>query len=246
MIGCLLPPLISLQITFFLAFSASKKCSRSGFSASRSFFDDVAQHSAEPTPPSYCGRPPRRGEFRSRAFRRPRPRRQSRARPGRRRRPNAGLRDGTPHRNLLSAKRPRRPAVSPGTRMRIPSILSPQRAVGLLHRDGSKIHRRRPEKTGDKAIGRLVVELERLADLLHQPVAHHDHAVAQGHRLDLVVGHVDRGSAEPVVQFFELDPHLHPQFGVKVRQRLVEQEHLRMAHTIARPSATRWRWPPES
>ena len=35
------------------------------------------------------------------------------------------------------------------------------------------------------------------------------------------------------MQLLQFDPHLHAQFGVEVRQRLVEQEHLRMAHDRA-------------
>ena len=35
--------------------------------------------------------------------------------------------------------------------------------------------------------------------------------------------------ASSVVQPGELDPHLHPQRGVEVRERLVEQEHLGLA-----------------
>jgi hypothetical protein len=114
-----------------------------------------------------------------------------------------------------------------------PVIGGPQRAVSCAQRDVGEIHRRRADEAGDEAVGRLVIELERLADLLHPAVLHHHHPVAQGHRLDLVVGDVDRGGAEPLVQLLELDAHLDAQLGVQVRQRLVEQEHLRMAHDRA-------------
>jgi hypothetical protein len=46
---------------------------------------------------------------------------------------------------------------------------------------------------------------------------HDDDLVGHGHGLDLVVGHIDRRGLEPLVQFLDLDPHLHPQLGVKVR-----------------------------
>src|ERR1700730_10890818 len=105
----------------------------------------------------------------------------------------------------------------------------PDRPVLSADLDGGKVHRRRAEETGDKKIGRLVVKLERLAYLLHQAVLHDDDTVAQGHRLDLVVGHVDRGRAELVMKLFELDAHLDAQFGVEVRQRLIEQKDLWMA-----------------
>ena len=43
----------------------------------------------------------------------------------------------------------------------------------------------------------------------------------------------------------DLDAHMDAQLGVEVGERLVEEEHLRM-RTMARPIATRWRWPPDS
>ncbi len=105
----------------------------------------------------------------------------------------------------------------------------PQPAVLRGDAHAGEIHRRGAEKAGDKAVGRAAVELHRVADLLHPAVAHDDDAVPEGHRLDLVVGDVDRGGAEPLVQLLQLDPHLHAQFGVEVGQRLVEQKDLRMA-----------------
>jgi hypothetical protein len=44
------------------------------------------------------------------------------------------------------------------------------------------------------------------------------------------VGHVDRRGAEPALQELDLGPHLDAQLGVEVRQGLVEEEHLRVAH----------------
>ena len=61
------------------------------------------------------------------------------------------------------------------------------------------------------------------------PSAQHADPVAQRHRLDLVVGHVDGGDAEPLVQLVERRPHGHAQLGVQVGQRLVHQEGLRLA-----------------
>src|SRR5262249_51806654 len=48
------------------------------------------------------------------------------------------------------------------------------------------------------------------------------------HRLDLVVGDVDRRHLQPVVQPRQLRAHRRAQLGVQVRQRLVEQERLRL------------------
>jgi len=64
-------------------------------------------------------------------------------------------------------------------------------------------------------------------------------------RLDLIVRDIDRRGLQALVQFLDLSAHSHAQLGVEVGQRLIEQEDFR-SRTIARPIATRWRWPPES
>ena len=88
-------------------------------------------------------------------------------------------------------------------------------------------------KPATNVLAGRVVELERLADLLDDAVAHHDDPVGHRHRLDLVVRHVDRRRLEALVQLLDLGAHLHAQLRVEVRQRLVEQEHLRVAHDRA-------------
>ena len=64
-------------------------------------------------------------------------------------------------------------------------------------------------------------------------VLHHGHPVAHRHRLDLVVGDVDRGDAEVGLQRGDVGAGLHAHLGVEVRQRLVHAEHLRLAHDRA-------------
>jgi hypothetical protein len=59
---------------------------------------------------------------------------------------------------------------------------------------------------------------------------HHDHALRQRHGLDLVVRDEQRGDAQLAVQLLDLEAGLRAQLGVQVGQRLVEQEHLRLAH----------------
>ena len=58
------------------------------------------------------------------------------------------------------------------------------------------------------------------------------------------MGHEDGGHAEPVVQFADLDAHLHTQLRVQIGQGLIEQEHLGFAdhgarHGDALPLTTR-------
>ncbi len=59
---------------------------------------------------------------------------------------------------------------------------------------------------------------------------HHHHLIGEGQRLGLVVGDVDRGDAETTLQRRDLRTGLDAELGVEVRQRLVHEEHLRLAH----------------
>ena len=102
-----------------------------------------------------------------------------------------------------------------------------------------------PMKPGDEQVLRIRVEVGRRADLLQHAGANHRHAVAERHRLGLVVGHVDGRGAEPDCRRAISVAHLHAQLRVEVRERLVHQERGR-PRTIARPIATRCRWPPDS
>ncbi len=77
---------------------------------------------------------------------------------------------------------------------------------------------------------RPFVDFHRRADLLDIAGVHQDQTVRHGERLDLIVGHIDRRGAEPALQRLDLEPHLHPELGVEVRQRLVEQKDARIAH----------------
>lgn len=44
------------------------------------------------------------------------------------------------------------------------------------------------------------------------------------------MGNIDRRGFQALVQFLDLGAHLHPELGVKIGQRLVEQENRRIAH----------------
>ena len=60
--------------------------------------------------------------------------------------------------------------------------------------------------------------------------AQHDDLVGHRHRLDLVVRDVHHGRRQPLVQRGDFAAHRHPQLGVEVGQRLVEEEDARLAH----------------
>jgi hypothetical protein len=106
-------------------------------------------------------------------------------------------------------------------------------AAAAPQRAGQEVHGRRADEAGDELVGRMVVQVQRAAGLLDAAVAHHHDLVAHGHGLDLVVRDVDGGGLQALVQLLDLAAHRDAQLGVEVRQRLVEQEHLRIAHDRA-------------
>ena len=118
------------------------------------------------------------------------------------------------------------PAATPASGER--EVRAGEAAGGDLARD--QVHRRVAEEARDEDVARPVVDLERRADLLQHALCHHRDAVGEGHRLDLVVGDVDGGDADLALQVLDLRPHLHPELGVEVGERLVHQEELRRAH----------------
>ncbi len=95
---------------------------------------------------------------------------------------------------------------------------------------GQKVHAGSADESGDKAVGRRVVELEWRSDLLDPPLAQHHDAVGERHRLGLVVGDVDHRGAEPGVQRGKFGTHRYAQFRIEIGERLVEQEGGRIAH----------------
>jgi len=44
------------------------------------------------------------------------------------------------------------------------------------------------------------------------------------------MGDVDNGRNKTLVEGFDLGPHLNAEIGIRIGQRLVEQEHIRIAH----------------
>ena len=81
----------------------------------------------------------------------------------------------------------------------------------------------------DEARGRRVVQRVRRGDLLQAPVVEHADAVAHRQGLVLVVRDEDEGDAQLALQALELGLHLLAQLQVERAQRLVQQQHARLA-----------------
>src|SRR5579885_718667 len=95
---------------------------------------------------------------------------------------------------------------------------------------GEEIHLRRADEAGDEEVDGMMIELEGRARLLDAAAVQDDDLVGERHRLELVMGDIDHGGAQRLMQLGDLQPHLHAQRRIEVGERLVEQEGLRLAH----------------
>ena len=74
----------------------------------------------------------------------------------------------------------------------------------------------------------MIVDRAPVADLLDHAVVHHRDAVGHGQRLALIVGDVDEGDADALLDRAQFGAHVLAQPQIERRQRLVEQQHLRL------------------
>ena len=72
------------------------------------------------------------------------------------------------------------------------------------------------------------VQLGRAVDLLDEAVLHDDDAGTHGHGFRLVVGNIDEGGVQALVQLADFNTHLDTELGVEVGQRFVHQEDFRI------------------
>ena len=95
--------------------------------------------------------------------------------------------------------------------------------------DVDEVHRRAADEPGHEQLLRVVVQLLGRADLHELALVHDRDPRAHRHRLDLVVGDVHGRRPEALVESRDLGAGLDAELRVEVGQRLVHQEHGRLA-----------------
>ena len=91
-----------------------------------------------------------------------------------------------------------------------------------------EVHLRSTHESSNEEVDRNVIEVLRSIDLLDETILHNDDSRSHGHCLDLVVGNVNEGGAESLMDLGKLGSHRRAELSVEVRQRLVEKEDLRV------------------
>ena len=117
-----------------------------------------------------------------------------------------------------------------GQRLRQSHTHPPQIGRTRAHTAAHQVHGRAAGEAGHKVGRRAVVDFFRRGVLHLVAGAQHCDAVGQRHGFDLVVGHINDGGAQALVQFFDFAAHFVAQLRVQVGQGLVEQKHLGLAH----------------
>ncbi|MNB90144.1 hypothetical protein D3C75_371970 [compost metagenome] len=82
-------------------------------------------------------------------------------------------------------------------------------------------------KARHKARCRLAIQILRRANLHDVAFVHHQHRVGDRKGLALIVGHVQRGDVELLLQLADFIAHAASKVGVEVTQRLIKQQHFR-------------------
>src|SRR5215207_2898963 len=104
---------------------------------------------------------------------------------------------------------------------------------------GALLNHRRQEiaqadEVGHETCGRARVDRLGYAFLGDESGLHNNHPIAHHHGLRLIMGHVNGRNPELLLDLCQLEPHSLPQLSVKIAERLIEQQQLRLHDKRAR------------
>jgi len=98
--------------------------------------------------------------------------------------------------------------------------------VFLLELYREEVHLGRSDEACNEQVGGIVVEVLGGVNLLDETVLHNYDAGTHGHSFGLVVGYVDEGGLEALMELGDLSSHLNAQLSVEVGKRFVHKEDL--------------------
>ncbi len=97
-------------------------------------------------------------------------------------------------------------------------------AIASFKLDLEVVHLRAADEARHEQVLRRAINLGRRADLHDLAGIEHHNPVSQRHRLGLIMGDIDRGTFELLVQPRDLGSGLNAQLSVEIAQRLIEQK----------------------
>ena len=89
-----------------------------------------------------------------------------------------------------------------------------------------QVHGGRTHEIRHEHVGGCIVDLGRRSRLLQHAILQHRDLGGERHCLDLVMGDVDDGGLDALVEALDLGAHVNTELGIEVGQRLIEQEEL--------------------
>ena len=87
---------------------------------------------------------------------------------------------------------------------------------------GDEIHGWTANKSSHKNIVWMVKNFFGRSNLLNLPVTHDHNPICQRHGLDLIMGHIDSGGFQLLMEFLKLQAHLGSQFGIEIGKGLIK------------------------
>ena len=101
-----------------------------------------------------------------------------------------------------------------------------------------EVHLGASDEAGHELVGGIVVQVLGGIHLLHNAVLHNNDTAGHGHSFGLVMGNVDEGCLQSLMQLRDLSTHGNAQLGVQVGQGFVEQADLRLTDDSTSQSNT--------
>ena len=125
--------------------------------------------------------------------------------------------------------------IADGERRRFQSRRQRDQAATVADAFGNSVQRIVfTDETRDERGRRLVVQSVRRSDLNNGPMIEYRHAIGHCQRFALVVGHIDDGDAEHLVDLLQLDLHVLAQLLVERAKRFIHQNERRLEDQSAR------------
>ena len=94
------------------------------------------------------------------------------------------------------------------------------------------------DEVGNHFVGRLGIDFVRRTDLLYNAGTHNNYAVAHCHCFALIMGYINNGNAQFLLNSKDFKTHGFTQFSIQVGQRLIQQQQSGLSYQSARQSYT--------